>query len=128
MYLITSISLSALESCIPLYVDHYLSFYKISSIEGAQTKNLYVNLTVFADGKRDVHILLSEDINPSSKTPVYEIVIGANQNTRVVVRKRIYSSDPIYSLDQHRVLYENEANEINITISRGEFSSIQSKM
>lgn len=80
---------------------------------------MYVNLTLFAVGKRDVHILFSENVNPTVKTPVYEIVIGANQNKRVLVRKRIYSPDPIYSLDQHRVLYENEANEINIIVSRG---------
>lgn len=66
-------------------------------------KGYYLRFPVFLQGKGDAHILLSSVPSPGLKDPVYEIVIGANDNALSYIRKQL---DPtvepvVFSYEQH---------------------------
>lgn len=74
---------------VPYESSRYMQFVKIDDFELARAGEYKLRFPFFVKGSSNAHILLSPQLNPSSFDDAYEIVIGAWNNQRIIIRKRI---------------------------------------
>lgn len=114
-----------MSSCLPYHTSYheYVSYYRVDSIPECASEKNFVNLKFYIIGTRGARILFSGDIRPNSTARVYDISLGVNQNTEVVVRKQLSltKSSPVRIWIRESVLLANEPNEVNITIGKSIF-------
>lgn len=77
-----------------------------------------VNLKLFVHAAKDVHILLSNSVNPPLTEPVYEIVLDAGDDTFSEIRNR-RSKVPLKTVRRHNVIEPDEITPVVIRVTRG---------
>lgn len=66
-------------------VSSYTQFFPLEKSNKAE--NLLANLTFYVKAESNAHIVLSSTIQPSENEPVYEVVLGAANNTMSEIRR-----------------------------------------
>lgn len=117
-----------MSSCLPYHTawDEYVSFYRIDSIPEAKNEKFLVNMIVYIVGWKDARIMFSEGIRPNNSVPVYEVILGGNNNSELVIRKRLMYTDgsPVDIWTRNKILFENEPNEVKIRITKSILNSL----
>lgn len=117
-----------MSSCLPYHTSfhEYVSYYRVDSIPDSVSEKNFVNLKFYILGTRGARILFSGNIRPNGTARVYDISLGGDHNTKVVVRKQLSVTGigVVQVWERESVLRPNEPNEINITISKSKFELI----
>lgn len=61
----------------------------MANLEGSRAEGYLVRFPFYVQGPANAHILLTPKVQPTMMDNTYEIVIGAYNNQRVIIRKRI---------------------------------------
>lgn len=73
----------------PEQPDTYAHFVRVNDIDGARSKGFLLRFPFYVQGTQKAHILVSPHANPTELENTYEIVLGDQGNTEIVIRKRI---------------------------------------
>lgn len=77
----------------------YVHYYPVEPTY--KPKGYYLRFPVFLQGKSEAHILLSSVPKPTAKDPVYEIVLGTNDNSMSFIRKHFDTEPVVVSYEQN---------------------------
>lgn len=74
---------------LPFQSNKYVQFVKLDEFPAAKPAKMLLRLPLFIQGDSNAHILISPTLNPTPLDDTYEIILGAWQNRRVIIHKRI---------------------------------------
>lgn len=74
---------------LPFQSNKYVQFVKLTEFPAAKPAKMLLRLPLFIQGDSNAHILISPKLNPTALDDTYEIILGAWQNRRVIIHKRI---------------------------------------
>lgn len=69
--------------------DQYVHFAKLNDVQGVHPQGYIIQFPFYVQAPKMAHVIFSSVEHPTEHHDAYEIVLGASENSRVILRKRM---------------------------------------
>lgn len=96
--------------------NKYVQFIKMEELKQSRPDNYIVRVPFYIRGSGNAHVLLSEVQNPTPLDNAYELIVGAWNNQRIILRKRVRGSE-LVSVPWPNVLSDSRRKKFVLEIT-----------